>query len=126
LEWAASRIGISLTGQAAGLSAVDGSGRTRGVVVFDGWTPSAAQVHLALDTPMALRCLIRRAFLYVFKAMGRQVLWMLLPASSPAAGLAESFGFRLAHEIRDGFAVGDNVCVFEMRREECRWLRKAD
>jgi hypothetical protein len=124
LDWAAERVDITFSPRAQGIAALDASGCVRGVVVFDSWTPTAAQLHVALDTPIALRCLLTAGFGYVFRQEGRRLLWMLVNESrSHAVHLAREMGFREAHRVRQGESSDLDIILFEMRREECRWLK---
>lgn len=124
--WIVERTGCALTAGARGIKAVDRSGRTRGMVVYDGWTESAAQAHMAVDSPVVWRSLIRPAFSYPFEECGRRVLLGIIPEHNAASlRMTEHLGFRLAHRITDGWAQGDDLLIFEMRREECRWLKTA-
>lgn len=127
LRWLEARTGAVLTSGARGVAAVDGAGRVRGVVAYDGWTPNAVQAHMAVDTPVAWRALLRPAFEYPFEQAGRKLLLGIIPADNTrSARMAESLGFALSHRVPDGWSDGVDLLVYQMRREDCRWIRKAE
>jgi hypothetical protein len=121
--WIASRAKLAITPQFRAIKAVDAGGQIRGMVGFDGWTPNAVSLHIALTSPLALRCLIGPAFGIAFKEFGRGVaLAMVLSDNAESLRLVRKAGFREKHRIRDGWTVGTDMVMFEMRKDECRWL----
>src|SRR5512140_1761639 len=101
LRWLEARTGAVLTGGARGIAAVDNSG-VRGVVAFDGWTPNAVQAHMAVDTPVAWRALLRPVFEYPFEECGRKLMLGIIPADNArSVRMTERLGFRLAHRVAD-------------------------
>lgn len=125
-DWIAERTGCVLTSAARAIKAVDSAGKIRGVIAYDNWTENAVQAHMAVDTPVAWRSLTEAAFAYPFEECGRGVLLAIISArNARSVRLALRFGFRLLTRVRDGHAVGEDLLFLEMRREDCRWLRKA-
>jgi hypothetical protein len=123
--WMNSRTGWIPSPTARAIKAVDDGGNIRGVVVFNSWTKTSVQAHMAVDTPIAWRRLVVPCFDYVFNQVGKRVLLALLPSDNARAmQLCESLGFRQAYAVRDGQAEGVDLVLFEMRREECRWLKE--
>ena len=57
-SWIASRAELVIGPAFRAIKAVDASGRIHGMVGYDGWTGNACSVHIALDSPAALRALI--------------------------------------------------------------------
>lgn len=105
------------------IEAIDEGGTIHGMVGFDGWTPNAVHMHVALASPLRCRALIRAAFEYPFVQALRGVVLGFTPGNNHAAlGLARRLGFREAHRIRDGWDFGHDIVVFEMHKSECRWL----
>ena len=107
------------------IEAVDAKGRIRGMVGFDGWWGNAAQMHVALDTPTALRALLGPAFDYVFNQCGKSIALGVVPShNEKALAFDQHIGFREVHRVKDGWAPGDDVVFLELRKENCRWLRR--
>jgi L-amino acid N-acyltransferase YncA len=124
----AEAVGVHLSPGARGIVAVDATGRVRGGVLYDGWTENAVTVHMATSTPMAWRALVPAVYEYPFVEAGRGVVLGYVRSSNTAsARLTRHLGFREVHRVRDGFAQGDDLILFELRREDCAHLlsRKA-
>lgn len=105
---------------ATAIKAVDASGRIRGMVACDCFTPNSCHVHMAVDTPIAWRRLAPAVFIYLFLQLGLGVAVGLVRASNKASlGMARALGFRETHRIRDGWQPGEDFVVHELRREDC-------
>lgn len=125
MNWLVDATNCALTGGARAIKAVDAVGRIRGMVAYDWWTENAVYAHMAVDTPIAWRALIPACFEYPFVQCGKSVLLALIPAHNTKSwGLAGRFDFRLVHTVRDGWAKGDDLHLLELRREDCRFLRR--
>ena len=127
-DWIASRAGLSLHAGFMALEAMDDAGRIVGMVGFDGWTPSSVALHVALDTPSALRHLIYPVFGLVFdpepEGCGkRRINLTVLSTNTRSLALVKHLGFKETHRVKDGWDLGVDIVVFEMRREHCRWIR---
>src|SRR5574343_1668250 len=126
LRWIEARTGCVLTRAARGIEAVDSRGVVRGQVAYDNWTENAVQAHMAVDTPVAWRALVKPAFEYPFRQAGKSVIVGFIPAGNArSVHLAKRLGLRETYRVRDGWANGEDVVVLEMRRDECRWLQEA-
>lgn len=120
-SWFAQRTGYVLPSNARGV--VTGpEGAPRGMVAFDTWTPNSAHAHVAIDAPGSCRTLLVEAFRYAFSAVG-VLIGLIREANAKSVRLARHLGFREISRVRDGWQAGEALLVFEMRREECRWLK---
>lgn len=125
LLWLCSRSGCALTPALRGIEAIDDKGIVRGAVGFDAWLGNAAQMHIALDSPIALRALLGPAFRYLFVDCGKDVALGFLPSHNVRAlKFDQHIGFREVYRLKDGAAPGDDMVLLELRREECRWLKE--
>ncbi len=122
--WLSTRTGWSLSSASRAIEAVDErTGRIVGMVGFDGWTHNAAQAHIALDVPVALRRLIPPAFGYIFREAGKGVLLTYVSsANDRSLRLMDDLEFTKIARIPDAITVGTDLLLFVMRRETCRWL----
>jgi RimJ/RimL family protein N-acetyltransferase len=121
--WIAQKANLTSGPEFRAIEAVDDAGRIHGMVGYDGWTPNAVTMHIALENPAALRSLIRPAFRIPFLSLGRGVaMASVLGNNARSLALVRSVGFREACRVRDGFAVGVDLVIFEMQRADCRWL----
>lgn len=122
-DWIAKRANLVAGPEFRAIEAVDASGRIHAQVGFDGWTPNAVTMHIALDSPAALRSIIGPAFRVPFVGLGRAVvLASVLSTNERSLALVRHVGFRELCLVRDGYAPGVGIYMFEMRREDCRWL----
>lgn len=122
--WLAERSGYL---PAAGFRAIlsETAGIIRGMVGFDGWTPNAVALHVAIEKPGACRTLLRAAFGYAFVETGRRLaVATIREGNTRSIRLARHVGFREVHRTRSGWAPGEDLVHFEMRREDCRWLEE--
>lgn len=122
--WLEGRTGCVLSRNARAVEAVDGEGRVLGMVAFDGWTQNAAQAHMAVVAPLVWRSLLPESLGYVFGQAGRGLLLGVIPEDNArSVRMVRRVGFRLAHRVRDGWAVGVDLLCFELRPKWCRrWL----
>jgi hypothetical protein len=124
--WFSARLGFPLTGLARGIAAVGADGRIRAMFVFDLWSHNAAEAHILVESPIALRPLMRAAARWFFLEQGKGVLMGRVRASNTKAmRLDKHLGFREAYRIRDGAKQGEDMLLVEMRRETCKWLKEA-
>jgi hypothetical protein len=121
--WLVERTHCAVTESFRAIKAVDAIGRILGMVGYDLWTLNSVQAHMAVDSPIAWRAMLRPAFAYPFLEAGMGVILAVIPAGNArSVHLATRFGFRPVHRVRDGWAPGEDLIMLEMRREECRWL----
>lgn len=124
LAWLANRTGAAFTPGVRAIKAVDETGRIRGMVAYDCWTVTACQAHMAVDSPIVWRSLVRPAFSYPFEEAGKTlILGIISGDNAKSLAMVQALGFREVHRVPDGWAPGIPLVVHEMRREECRYLR---
>jgi hypothetical protein len=120
-SWLVERTKCATTEGFRAIEAFDDRG-IQGMVGFDYWTPNAVQMHVAAS-PAAVRSLLWPAFHYAFEQAGRGLAIGITPASNErACAFNRRCGWREAYRIKDGWTVGEDMIVFEMRRNECRFL----
>ena len=123
LHWLTDRAGCHLTPTFIALEAVDADGKIHGAVGFDGWLGNAAQMHVAIETPIAIRRLAKEAFRWLFVEWGKEIALGVVPAhNEKALRLDCGIGFRPVYRLKDGWAPGDDVILLELRKTDCRWL----
>lgn len=125
LRWLAERTGWVFTDRARGVAVVDSKGRTRGVVGFDEWTPNSVRAHMAVDTPIAWRSLVGPAFRYPFEECGKTLILAVVNSDNTrSTNLVREFGFREVHRVSNGWSNGVDLLMFQMHRDECRFLSR--
>lgn len=107
------------------IEAAHEDGTILGMVGFDGWTDNSCVASFALDTPIALRGLMGPAFEFVFDVAKRGlILCTVRGSNAKSLRVCKHLGFKETYRVRDAVAVGEDLVVFEMRREECRYLKR--
>lgn len=121
--WIASRTGCVPTSNATAIAAIGPDGLVRGMVLYEKWTPNSVQAHMAVDSPIVWRSLVGPAFAYPFEQCGKSLLIAVVPSHNVrSCALVRRFGFTESHRIRDGWETGDDLVMFEMRKEQCRFI----
>lgn len=94
------------------------------MVIYDGWTPRAVQVHIFSRGPKYLfrRDFVSAIFYYPFIEASKSILYTVTPESSESNVVSKALGFRETHRIKDGWDVGVDMVIKEMTREECRYV----
>lgn len=124
--WIEQKANLIISAGFRALEAVDGH-RILAMVGYDGWTPNACSMHVAIEEPIAARRLLRPAFGLVFDApprgLGKGVaLGSVLSTNEKAMRLDLRLGFRQVARLKDAWATGVDLIILEMRREDCRYL----
>jgi hypothetical protein len=120
--WIAKRANLRVGADFRAIKASDATG-IRGMVGYDGWAPNSVSMHIALDSPAALRSLLRPAFRIPFLEFRfGTVTALVLSTNERSMRLVEHVGFSEAGRLKDGWAKGVDQVIYQMRREDCRWL----
>lgn len=124
--WIAERATLSLGPQFMAIEAVEGE-RVLAMVGFDGWTPSAVSLHVAVEHPAALRHVLKAGFGVAFDApprgFGRRLaVATVLGTNKKSLRLCEHLGFCEVGRLPDGWDKGVDLVFLAMRREDCRWI----
>lgn len=105
------------------LRGAEGPVRILAQVAFDGWTSNSVSLHVAVEAPIALRRLVKQCFGMAFGQFGKRVVTaMVLSTNARSLALVEHLGFREVYRGREWWAPGVDMVIFEMRREDCRYL----
>jgi hypothetical protein len=121
--WLHNRADIVPSPEFKAIEAVDDHGRIHGMVGFDGWTENSVVLTIALDNASCLRSLLFPIFDYAFNQAGRGIaLAMVRGGNKRSLRLCKHVGMEEVHRVRDGISIGEDIVIFEMRREHCRWL----
>lgn len=96
-------------------------------VLYDHWTPAAVQVHVCAPSLKALfnEIYLQEIFAFPFITGNRGVLVSVTPADQKGSLAVSSWlGFKEKYRIRDGWAVGVDMILKELRREDCRFIQQ--
>lgn len=126
LQWAAKRIGIERFRDDARVIGTVSGDRLRAVVVFDTFSRSDCNMHVASDgsTRWLTRAFLHRVFHYPFVECGLRRVTALVPASNTRAlTFDRKLGFRDEGYLRDAMP-DDDLVVLGMIRSECNYIPK--
>ena len=124
-QYLVDRAQVNLSPLFKAIEAVDDKGTVHGMFGYDGWTPNAVVMNVALDNPAALRHLIHPAFQYPFVQLNLGIaLCAVRGDNTKSLKLTEHVGFKRVYTIKNCFGNGVDQMIFEMRREDCRWIQQ--
>lgn len=118
-EWMNKRTRLPWSSDVRTIGCMRDDGTISCAVAYNAWTMSSCWMHVAFDGPHSLsRKLWRAAFEYPFIKCGMEAVYGLTPKNlDDALHMNEKLGFRRIAETVD--------CVmFEMRHDECRWIKE--
>jgi len=122
-----SRSGYMTSVDFQGVEAIK-DGEIMGVIGFDHWTPSSAQGHVLI---VDARCLsgggiLREAFGYAFGAAGRLIVFASTPSfHEDCLKFSDSIGFKEIYRVKDGWDIGVDMVIKEMRKTSCPWIEES-
>ena len=107
-----------------GIVAYRENGVLAGMVVFDTWTDSSVNVHIAIDDPACIRRgLFREVAVHAYHTGGKKRLFGLVPSNNEKAiRLNEKIGFHEVTRVPDAIDDGIDYVVMRLDKEDCRWL----
>jgi hypothetical protein len=93
---------------------------------WDNFVGRTCCISIIVQKPECLtRPVIREAFRFPFDDCGCTAIYALVDSTNEKSlSLCHRVGFKPVHRTRDGGRHGDLI-VFEMLREECRWLKRS-
>lgn len=123
-EWIHERAKPEWTNRTKGVVAIGPDGAILAVAVFDTWTFSSGQVHVAIENRLAIRHgFIEECLHYFFNTCDRKVLICTIPTiNEKSLRFTKNLGFRDIFVIKDGYDVGVDYVIREMRKDDCRWI----
>lgn len=125
-RWLCERIGYVPTPHLRCIANIRKDGKILGVVGFDGWNGASCQMHVAGEGNWVTRDLLIAVFDYVFRLADCSVVLGLVPSGNDKAlRFDKHVGFIEVARVKHAHPDGDLV-VLQLRREDCRYLRKHD
>lgn len=130
--WLAERAHLVPGPNFAAWEALDPSGQVLGMIGLEWSLPNAMNLHIAMEEPdkcdralrrKAMHALIRDAFVLAFDGYGKGIaIATVVSTNERSKRLVERLGFESCGAIRDAWAPGVDLLMYELRREACRWL----
>ena len=105
-----------------GITAFDEKGLPVAVCVFDSWSYNSCQIHIWIENAFVLRSgFAEEVFNFVFNS-GRTMIIGVTPADNDKAlKFIKHMGFEEIFRIKDGYKIGVDYVVTEIRKENCRY-----
>lgn len=125
-NWFLSAISYSPTLGFKAIGQLDKEGPIVAAVGYDNWTPNSVQMHIWIPHPDKVsKKFFLEGFRYPFEMCRRGLVVGLTPSNNAAAlHFNKRVGFKEVYRMKDAWEVGVDVVVQEMRKEDCRWLRR--
>jgi hypothetical protein len=95
------------------------------VVAYDNWTHNAVHMHCwsAATRPWFDKRFLKEIFRYPFEICGKGlVIGATQGDNAPVLEFSRCLGFVETYRIKDGWKLGTDLVIQELRRENCRWL----
>lgn len=102
-------------------------GEIHAMAGYDYWTHNAVQMHIWIKHPEAYlsKEFIQEAFGYPFSS-GRNLVIGVTPGDNTRAlSFNRKIGFVEKYRIKDGWSLGTDMVIQELRREDCRWFSRS-
>lgn len=96
------------------------------VVAYDNWTHNSVFMHVwsRSTKPWFDHRFLCECFRYPFEICGKGLVIGCTQGDNAATiKFARHVGFKETHRIKDGWKLGTDLVIQEMRREDCRFLR---
>ena len=107
------------------IEAVDKNETIHGMVGYDGWAENSVVMTIALDNPACFRSLLPEMFTLAFMDLNKGVaLTTVASTNKRSMNLCERVGFKQIARVKDGISLGVDYVFYEMRREDCRWIKQ--
>ena len=115
---------VRLCEDTKGIIGVDAEGDYVACALLDSWSHTAVQAHIWIRNPLAIKAgFLTEIANYVYGFGGREIIVGLVPADNQKAlNFDRRIGFTEIGRIKDGHAVGVDVVILEMRKDDCRWF----
>ncbi|HEX4922182.1 MAG TPA: GNAT family protein [Candidatus Bathyarchaeia archaeon] len=93
---------------------------------FDDFAPNSVQMHVWVKEPKHFtRDFLRAAFSYPFEELNLGIVFTVVACNNELAlNITQKAGFRRIATVKDGYDLGTDLAIQEIRRESCRWLRR--
>ncbi len=107
-----------------GILAVDDEGMPQAICVLDSWSFNSCQIHIWIENAFVLKHgFAEEVFSYVFNTCERNLIIGVTPADNDKAlKFIKHIGFEEISRIKDGYMVGVDYVVTEIRKENCRYI----
>ena len=124
-DWLYARATPTWTPRSRGIVALEKDGTIAAAAVFDSWTKTSCQAHIAIENPLAIKYgFLHECLTYVFVDSGRRIIVGLTPSTNEKSlRFNKKMGFEVVHRMKDGWDEGVDYVVQELhKRNAGRWI----
>ena len=108
-----------------GITALDGDNVPQAVCVFDSWSHNSCIIHIWINNPFVLKHgFAEEVFNFVFsEESGRTKIIGGIPSDNlRAIKFTNHVGLKETYRIVDGYKIGVDFILFEINKEDCRYI----
>jgi hypothetical protein len=122
-EWIQAAAGCALTDDMNGIVAYRDDRIVAGILL-ESWSKNSVTIHIRVDDPMVFKHgFAEECFRYIFVDSGRGVLIGVTPSNNRRAlKFNAHMGLTEIYRIPDGYDVGIDYVVQQLRKENCRYI----
>lgn len=93
-------------------------------ILLESWSHNSVTIHIRVDDPLVFKHrFAEECFNYIFVTCERGVLIGITPSNNEQAlKFNRHIGLKEIYRIRDGYDVGIDYVVQELRKEDCRYI----
>lgn len=93
-------------------------------ILLESWSHNSVTIHIRVDDPLVFKHrFAEECFNYIFVTCERGVLIGITPSNNEQAlKFNRHIGLTEIYRIRDGYDVGIDYVVQELRKEDCRYI----
>jgi len=126
-NWFKDRAPTVLTEDLGGFIVIDDdTGTPQAAYVLSDWTATSCVLSVVVNNPLALRHgIMEVAADFVFNVSDRlKIIARVSSGNKKSLKFTRSAGFVELFRIKDGFDIGEDIILFELTKENCRFLKK--
>lgn len=118
----------ALSSGTKGIVALDDASVLVAACTFDSWAFNSCQIHIYIANPFVLKYeFAKEVFEYAFNTCGKGVVIGVTPAdNAKALKFIKNIGLVELFRIPDGYKVGVDFVVTQLRKEDCRWIQHSE
>tara|TARA_R110000787_G_scaffold151480_4_gene265308 strand:- start:1584 stop:2027 length:444 start_codon:yes stop_codon:yes gene_type:complete len=111
-----------------GIVALDDGGELVAACVFDTWAFNSCQIHIYIANPFVLKHgFAEEVFDYAFNTCGKgMVIGVTAADNAKALKFIKNIGLQEIFRISDGYKVGVDFVITQLRREDCKWVEQPE
>jgi hypothetical protein len=122
-DWLAKKTGCTLTTDFNAIKAIDATGKIHGMVGYCDWTQNSVRMHIAVESPIAWRAMLRPGLEYPFCQVGvGMIVGVIRGGNAKSLRFAGAVGLKEIFRLKDGARAGEDIVFMQLLKEDCRYL----